>query len=336
MTISEFVSDRLGQLVLQAVFAVSAAAFLLATGTADGVVVILLIAWFLALCCTQTAAFLRCRSRLCELENIMDGLEQKYLFAECVPQAQSNYERRLFELSRRAGRAMISAVSDAQAAGKEYREYIESWVHEIKTPITAAALICRSADSDTRQKLSRELAQIESHVERALFYARAESPEKDFLIRRVSLADIAANAIDHHRTLLIQNNVRVETKGLEQTVYTDEKWTCFILGQLLQNAARYRSEQPVITLSAKSLGQRVQLFVRDNGIGIPDHELPRVFDRGFTGSNGRLRGGSTGMGLYLCRRLADCLEINVQIRSETQSGTELILTFPAVESLTKS
>lgn len=348
MTIVEFLSDRLGQFVLQAVFAAASSIFLISTGTESGIVVLLLIAWLLVLLCTQMVAFLRCRSRLHELENIMDSLDQKYLFAECIPEARSIYERRLLDLSRRAGKAMIGAVSDARAAGQEYREYVESWVHEIKTPITAAGLICRSADPETRQKLSRELAQIEAHVERALFYARAESPEKDFIIRQVSLADIAAQAIDRHRTLLIQSNIRVETEHLEQSVYTDEKWAGFILGQLLQNAARYRSEHPVITLSAKPLGQRVQLIVRDNGIGIPAHELPRVFDRGFTGSNGRTRGGSTGMGLYLCRKLADCLEIDLQIRSETgdgikdgtengaENGTVLILTFPATENLTKS
>lgn len=340
MTITEFISDRLWQLVLQAVFAVSAAAFLTATGTESGIVVILLIAWLLVLLCAETTAFRQCHSRLRELETIMEGLDQKYLFTECIPEARSCYERRLSELFRRAGKSMIGAVSDARASGQEYREYVESWVHEIKTPITAAGLICRSADPGTRQKLSRELDRIEAHVERALFYARAESPEKDFIIHKVSLADIAAQAIERHRTLLIQSNVRVETDRLEQYVYTDEKWTAFILGQLLQNAARYRSEQPVITLTARCLGQRIQLIVTDNGIGIPAHELPRVFDRGFTGSNGRSRGGSTGMGLYLCRRLASCLEIDLQIRSQTQDenkrGTEVILTFPAAGNLTKT
>ncbi len=340
MTIIEFLSDRLGQLVLQAVFAASAAAFLTGTGTGSGVVVILLIAWFLVLLCTQTVAFLRYHSRLRELENIMDGLDQKYLFTECMPEAADCYERRLLDLFRRAGRSMIGAVSDARAASQEYREYVESWVHEIKTPITAAGLICRGAGPEIRQKLSRELAQIEAHVERALFYARAESPEKDFIIHQVRLADIAAQAIERHRTLLIQSNIRVETDCLEQSVYTDEKWTAFILGQLLQNAARYRSEHPVVTLTARPLGQRIQLILRDNGIGIPAHELPRVFDRGFTGINGRIRGGSTGMGLYLCRRLASCLEIELQIRSETQDetkrGTEVILTFPASGNLSKT
>ena len=134
---------------------------------------------------------------------------------------------------------------------------------------------------------------------------------------------------------MIQNNIRIETEKLEQTVYTDEKWTIFILGQLLQNAARYRGENPVIQLTARQLGQQVQLTVRDNGIGIPDYELPRVFDRGFTGSNGRIRGGSTGIGLYLCRKLAACLEIEIQIASVLGEETLITLTFPAKQNLTK-
>ncbi len=141
--------------------------------------------------------------------------------------------------------------------------------------------------------------------------------------------------------------MKVETGDLDFTVYTDRKWAVFLLGQLLQNASRYRKipspqedESPntpeeteavssSIRLAAMPCGRRIQLTVSDNGIGIPSHELSRVFDRGFTGSNGRLRGGSTGMGLYLCRRLATLLEIDLQISSEEQKGTSLTLTFPA-------
>ncbi len=362
MTVLEFLSDRLTSLLLQAAFASLAILFLLATGTQAGVVRLLSLVWLLFVLCIETTGFLRLRSHLQELENIMEGLDRKYLFSECIPKSRSLYERRLTELFCRAGKSMIGAVSDAQAAQKEYREYVESWVHEIKTPITAAGLICRNAEPDTRRKLSPELSQIEAHVERALFYARAESPEKDFILRRNKLSGIAAQAVGQHKALLIQSGVRVETSGLEQTVYTDGKWAAFILGQLLQNAVRYRSadSDPVIALSAKPLGKQVQLTVADNGIGIPAHELPRVFDRGFTGSNGRVRGGSTGMGLYLCRKLADCLELDLRISSAaesrssvaghpqpehcpncgvtadhnfiTASGTAVTLTFPAVHS----
>lgn len=319
-------------LIVQILFAAAAAALLLSTGTQAGVIAILLITWGLVLLCVQCVHYFQVRCRLKELESIMEGLDEKYLFFECLPKPSDACQRRMLELFRRAGRSMLETVSNAQAAQREYREYVESWVHEIKTPITAAELICRSAEPPLRQKLSRELAQIESHVERALFYARAESPEKDFIVRRTDLGEMVAQALSQHRTLLISCGVRVETKDLEHTVYTDSKWAIFILGQLLQNAARYRGDDPVIILSARKMGRQVQLTVQDNGIGIPAHESSRVFDRGFTGSNGRSCGGSTGMGLYLCRRLADSLGAHLQIASTEGSGTAVTVTFPAREN----
>ena len=336
MTLGEFLSDRTERLLLQGTAAAGAAFFLLLTGTLPGVVALLSIIIFLLFGAVQIWDFIRSRARLEELEGIFDRLDRKYLFAECVPKAQTSYERKLLDFYRRAGQAMTSAVSDAQAAQKESKEYVESWVHEIKAPITAAGLICQNADYRTRQKLSPELAQIEDHVERVLFYARAESPERDFLIQQADLWEITAGAIGRHKTLLIQKGIQVETKDLEKTVYTDKKWADFILGQLLQNAARYVSENqnPVVAISAKEKGKRVQLTVSDNGIGIPAHELPRVFAKGFTGSNGRNRGRSTGMGLYLCHRLAKRLEIDLQIASEEGRGTRVTLTFPAKGNLT--
>ncbi|MCI8594439.1 MAG: HAMP domain-containing histidine kinase [Oscillospiraceae bacterium] len=335
MTLREFLSDRLFRNVTLLLCIAVAGLFLKATGTQSGVLVILLLALLLIFAAAQLTDFFRQRARLRELKAILDGLDQKYLFAECVPPPKSPYERRLFELTRQAGRAMTGAVSDAQAAQREYREYVERWVHEIKTPITAARLMCGHLDGDTRRRLTYELGQIEAHVERALFYARTESPERDCVIGRINLSEIAAQAIGAHQTLLIQSGVRVETEGLDCPVYTDGKWVAFMLGQLLQNAVRYRGDAPVVTLSARPLGKQVRLTVKDNGIGIPAHELPRVCDRGFTGSNGRARGGSTGMGLYLCKKLAGFLELGLDVASEEGVGTVVTLTFPAKENLTK-
>ena len=335
MTLREFLSDRLKRIALQVICAGLATLFLFATGTQPGVLVILLIVFLLVFLTVNMFDFFQQRARLLELKSILDGLDRKYLFTECVPQPKGLFERRLFDLTRLAGRDMTGAVSDAQASQREYREYVERWVHEIKAPLTAARLICRELDGDTRRKLTAELSQIEAHVERALFYARAENPEQDCLIRQIELEKIAAQAIENHRSLLIQNGIRVEMKHMNCAVYTDEKWAVFILGQLLQNAARYRGSEPVITLSAKLLGRQAQLIVHDNGIGIPAHELPRVFERGFTGSNGRIRGGSTGIGLYLCRKLAVFLELELRMDSQEGAGTTVTLTFPAKENLTR-
>ena len=335
MTLWEFLSDRLGRIALWLVCAGVAALFLWATGTQPGVLVSLSLALLLVFAAAGLSDFLRQRARLQELEDILEGLDQKYLFTECVPPPKNLYERRLFDLTRRAGRAMTGAVSDARASQREYREYVERWVHEIKAPITAARLICRELDGPAHRRLTGELARIEEHVERALFYARAESPEQDCLLRQIDLGKVAAQAVENHRSLLIQSGIRVEMDGLDHTVYTDEKWAVFILGQLLQNAARYRGEAPVITISARPLGKQVRLTVSDNGIGIPAHELPRVFDRGFTGSNGRSRGGSTGMGLYLCGKLSRFLDLGLEIASEEGRRTTVTLTFPTKENLTK-
>ena len=151
MTFGDFLSDRLGRLIFHGAVIAAALVFLLLTGTQSGVAALLLVILALIFVLEQGIDFLKCRARLEELETIMAGLDKKYLFAECVPQARNTYERRLLELLRRAGRHMVQAVSDAETAQREYQEYVESWVHEIKTPITAAGLICRSAEPEVRQ-----------------------------------------------------------------------------------------------------------------------------------------------------------------------------------------
>ena len=336
MNLREFLSDRLGRMAGQLACAAGAVCFLWATGTRTGVLTLLVLAGLVLFLLVQTADYLRLRAHLAELEKILADLDEKYLFAECIPKPKSAYERKLFALNRRAGKSMLETVSQARSAQRAYREYVESWVHEIKTPITAARMLCQGLEGERRRKFLQELAQIEAHVQRALYYARAESPERDCLIRQTALSELVAQAIQAHQTLLIQSGVRVEMEDLPYTVYTDEKWAGFLLGQLLQNAARYRGEDPVIRITARPLDQKVELRVEDNGLGIPAHEISRVFDRGFTGSNGRARGASTGMGLYLCQKVAGFLGLDLCLEAEEGKGTSVSVSFPGKEEVTKS
>lgn len=141
MTLGEFLWDRLGRLVLLLAAGAGSILFLSLTGTQPGILAILGLVWAILFLAMQAVDFLKCRGRLLELEAILEGLDQKHLFAECLPRPETVRERALFGLMRRAGKGAVEAVSDARAAQREYREYIESWVHEIKTPITAARLI---------------------------------------------------------------------------------------------------------------------------------------------------------------------------------------------------
>lgn len=183
MTVLEFLSDRLGRLVLWGSCTVLAAGILLATGTSPGVLILLLAALFLVLFGGPGPGLSADAPDHRDLGKAAGGIGPEISLPRVCPKPQRLYERKLLDITRRSGQAMIGAVSEAQAAQRDYREYVERWVHEIKTPITAARLMARRSGADTRRKLEAELDQIGAHVERALFYARAENPEKDVLIQ---------------------------------------------------------------------------------------------------------------------------------------------------------
>ncbi|MFR1517038.1 MAG: hypothetical protein ACLSTT_06995 [Evtepia gabavorous] len=223
MTVLEFLSDRLGRLVLWGSCTALAAGILLATGTSPGVLILLLAALFLVFLAAQAQAFRRMRRTIETWERLLEGLDQKYLFPECAPKPQRLYERKLLDITRRSGQAMIGAVSEAQAAQRDYREYVERWVHEIKTPITAARLMARRSGADTRRKLEAELDQIGAHVERALFTPGRRIRRRTFSFTRPVVGPGEPGGAGASGFAL-QNGVSVELCDLDFVVYTDRKW----------------------------------------------------------------------------------------------------------------
>lgn len=327
MSMGDYFRDNQGRMLLHLTGMAALSVFLILTGTAKGIVALILIVWVPCLLLTSAVGFMRQRRKSEELWAILDSLPQKYLFMECAPKPKTEYERQLYQIMRAAGKSMIEEVSAARQQQKDYREYIENWVHEIKVPITAIQLICENNRSETTRKIMPQLAQIEEQIERSLYYARSEQVERDFVVRRTLLSAAVDAALAKYRTLLIQSGVRIETENLKIPVYTDAKWLEFIIGQMLSNSIKYRSEQPVITIAATNDADGSRLCITDNGIGIPLAEIPRIFDKSFTGSNGRLRGGATGMGLYLCKKLAAHLGVALTAKSIENEYTSMTLYF---------
>ena len=198
-------------------------------------------------------------------------------------------------------------------------------MHETNTPLTACSLIL--ANGGDPRKLRRELKRADNLTENILYYARLRTAEKDTVIREVSVAAVIDEAIKSQMELLISAGIRVQTQG-DFTACTDDKALCFILKQLLVNCAQYCPGCTVAITAAEGA-----VTVADDGIGIPAHELPRVTERGFTGTNGRTRGSSTGMGLYIVRELCEHLNIGLTIESEQGQYTRFRLAFA---SLTKA
>ena len=180
------------------------------------------------------------------------------------------------------------------------------------------------------KSIDEELDKVENYIEQALFYARSNTVEKDYYIRKVVLKEIVNESIKKNKSSLIQEKISIDIHDLEIEVNTDNKWIVFISNQIIQNSIKYRKkENSVIEIYENQGKENVILYIKDNGIGIKQGEITRVFEKGFTGTNGRLSNKkSTGIGLYLCKKLCNKLGIGIELNSVQNEGTEVKLVFP--------
>ncbi len=312
--------QKIPLLILNGAGMAALTAFLLLNGINRDSLILILSVWGVVLGGYLAGAYLLRKSRTDKLLSLAEQLKERYLLPEVMEPPRRADDQVFYRLLKLSGKSMLEQVSEAKREQAEYREYIEQWIHEIKTPITAMKLICENHKSDVSNDLLVELEQINRYTEQALFYARSEHPEKDYLVREIRLFDVVHQAIAENRYLLRQCNVQIVLTETDDCVYSDEKWLCFILNQLIVNAVKYRAESPRIRFFAKQNGNEVSLCIADNGIGITDSDLPRIFEKGFTEENGRSASQtSTGIGLYLCKRLCDKLGIGLTAVSDEET-----------------
>ena len=230
------------------------------------------------------------------------------------------------------GRAAADEVGAYKRAMAEYRDYVELWIHEIKTPIAAANLMAADLHGPVAARLKGELDRIEAQVEQALYYARSTSLAKDYVIRETPLAAVARAACRKNARYLIECGVALQMDVPEEaTVFADEPWLVFVVGQVVVNAAKYGAKNVRFSACEEGVGtasSRTVLSIADDGRGIPAADVPRVFERGFTGENGRAQGSSTGMGLYLAAVMCGKMGLGLGIASEEGVGTRVMLAFP--------
>lgn len=229
-------------------------------------------------------------------------------------------------------------ISAARRDASEYRDFIELWSHEVKTPLAAASLELANHPGETADAVAPQLQRVQGYVDQALFLARSYTVDRDYVVRSVPLSQVVGEPVRDRMGLLMAAGARVTTEGLDQAVPCDPKWASFIVGQLVDNAVKYAADRPLeIRITAERLdpgqaGERVALSVTDNGVGIAPQDLPRIWDKGFTGENGRATAGgtSTGIGLYLVRTLCDKTGLTCSAFSDGASGTTVTVTFPAL------
>lgn len=227
------------------------------------------------------------------------------------------------------GKAMVDEVNFYKHESEEYKEYIELWIHEVKLPIAAGRLIVENNRNPVTQSLEEELEKIEAYTEQALFYARSAQVEKDYQIGRVLLRDVVSQVVKRNKRELIALHTSISMEGLDVTVYSDGKWLAFILNQLVSNSIKYADKEHLeLSFLAEECPEQIVLTIRDNGQGIADRDLPRIFEKGFTGSAVRESRKSTGIGLYLCEKLCKKLGHAIEAESKEGEGVSIRLIFP--------
>ena len=330
MSIKEFLKDKILGIILTAFLIISIVVFLAITQIDLFIKIYIPVAVLIVYVFVLVVEFIKKKKFYTAIKESLLELDEKYLIAETIDNPSFLDGKILKNILVETDKSMIEHVNKYKYLQEEYKEYIELWIHEIKTPIAAGKLIAQNNKNEVTKSIDEELDKIEYYVEQALYYARSNTVEKDYCITKCNLQDIVNSVIKRNKDALINNKIKINIEDTNEIVYTDSKWIAFILNQIITNCIKYsKQENAEININVETKKARVILEIKDNGIGIKKGEITKVFDKGFTGSNGRKDGKkATGIGLYLCKKLCGKLGIGIELNSEESVGTDVKLVFP--------
>ncbi len=321
MSGKQYLKNQLPVILINVLGMIALALFLTVCGNNIQTCFFILLVWMLVFILYLLLSFRSRKKYLNQLLRMTEQLEERYLLPEIMAAPEKADDRVFYQIMKMTEKSMLERIGKMQRESREYKEYIEQWIHEVKTPITAMKLMCENNLSSFTRDLMKELENINRFTEQALYYARSEHAEKDYSVREIHLGDVVHEAIADNKYLLRQNNVVITVEHMEHTVYSDDKWVRFILDQIISNAVKYRTEHPTLCFFTEKMDDQICLSIEDNGIGIQKSDLSRIFEKGFTGQNGRTVHSSTGIGLYLCKRLCDKLGIGITACSGSNKTT---------------
>ena len=257
----------------------------------------------------------------------LDELDKKYLITEMIEKPGFLEGDILCDALYETDRSMNEKVSGQERAVREFKDYVEMWIHEIKLPISAVSLMNHNEEMDFRS-YRQQLDKISQLVEQILYYVRADTPQKDYLMKRCCLEEIINEVLLEHKDVLITGKFTIQKKDTGVFVVSDAKWIKFMLGQLIHNSVKYkRGASGYLGFQAVEEDGSVTLIVEDHGIGVPASDVRRVFEKSFTGENGRKTAASTGMGLYICRKMCGKLGHEIWMEAAEGEWTKVMIRF---------
>lgn len=262
-----------------------------------------------------------------EFINNLNKLDKKYLILETLNKPEFYEGNILYNSLYDINKSMLEEVNDYSSNINDFKEYVEMWIHEVKIPISSLVLMCHN-NSNIDKKFLKQIKKLNNYIDQVLYYVRSNYTEEDFLIKKVSLDKIVSNVLLNNKDDILENNIELDINIKNIEVYTDSKWLEFIINQIINNCIKYKKQDnSIIRITGTSLNNKVVLSIWDNGIGIQKSDLPKVFNKSFTGNNGRGSTKSTGMGLYITKKLCDKLGHKIEIDSIKGKYTNINIIF---------
>ncbi|WP_167954957.1 ATP-binding protein [Anaerosporobacter faecicola] len=257
------------------------------------------------------------------LENVSVYETETYVPSTCLEQEYEQIISALYEKAKECSDQM-------EMRYKGQIEYFTMWVHQIKTPIAALSLLLDNSDLEYSLKsaMKQEVFKIEQYASIVLEYLRIDNMSNDFILSPYDLEKIVKKVVKKYATIFIHEKNTLVMDNLEVSVQTDERWLAFLIEQILSNALKYTKEGTIHIYSEKDYINRTVLVIEDTGIGIKEEDIPRIFEKGYTGLNGRMNQKATGIGLYLCKKVADRLSCSISVESKVREGTKVSIFFP--------
>lgn len=258
----------------------------------------------------------------------LEKLDKKYLILETIPEPITYEEKIMVNCLYDINKSMIENINFHQNNINEFKEFVEIWIHEVKIPISSMVLKCHNHKEKYDKELLTLIRRLDNNIDQILYYVRSENTEKDFMINTVDLKEIIRNVSLKNKDDLLENNMSLEVDLPNLKINTDKKWIEFILNQIINNSIKYKkNNNSLIRIEGIEEKDKIVLSVYDNGIGIPTSDINRVFEKSFTGTNGRNTTKSTGMGLYIIKKLCNKLGHKIYIESEENIYTKVIIEF---------
>lgn len=263
------------------------------------------------------------------IQSKLINLDKKYLVLEMLDKPKTTEEELIYQIFYDINKSYIEELKDYKLSLTNFKEYIELWIHEVKIPISSLVLMTHNSKENLPKKYITQINRLDNYIDQVLYYVRSNNSEEDYLIKEVSLQKIINAVALKNKDDLLENNIEFIVKINNEKALTDEKWLEFILNQIINNSIKYKRniKVPKIEIKVEEATQKVILTITDNGIGIPKNDLPKVFNKSFTGTNGRTTTKSTGLGLYIAKNLLKKLGHKIEIESEVNKYTKVTITF---------